>query len=194
MKYILNILIASDSKTFIIFQSDLGLFNGELLLDNVLNTADISFDDISDLKSKQNQPNDKKDVHFDHDYFTQRSPTHSDSGVSLESSSAYSPAAVNEDHSASSPGYLSDSPRSQSNYSTDFMDNQSNLSPLGSDQMDTNALNLEDLDMKDIDLSGIDTSQLEHVDFLDNFTDGTINNNDISINVGMYTYFFFNTS
>ncbi|KAJ8304132.1 hypothetical protein KUTeg_017715 [Tegillarca granosa] len=162
--------------------SDLGLFNGELLLDNVLNTTDISLDDISDLKNKQIQTSDAKDVHFDHDYFTQRSPTHSDSGVSLESST-YSPTAVNEDHSASSPGYLSDSPRSQSNYSTEFMDNQSNLSPIGSDQMDSNALNLEDLDMKDIDLSEIDTSQLEQVDFLENYTSGITNNNDISINV-----------
>lgn len=166
--------------------SDLGLFNGELLLDNVLNTTDISLDDISDLKNKQIQTSDAKDVHFDHDYFTQRSPTHSDSGVSLESST-YSPTAVNEDHSASSPGYLSDSPRSQSNYSTEFMDNQSNLSPIGSDQMDSNALNLEDLDMKDIDLGEIDTSQLEQVDFLENYTSGITNNNDISINVGIPT-------
>ncbi|OWF47934.1 cyclic AMP-responsive element-binding protein 3-like protein 4 isoform X2 [Mizuhopecten yessoensis] len=139
--------------------SDLGLFSegdGDLL-ESVLKEANLG--DL-DTDIDIDQPQQKTfTTHTDHDYFAQRSPTNSDSGVSLESS-AYSPQSFGDEQLQNSPKeyYLSDS---STNISTvDYMDKLSEHSPLA----------LEDFNMKDFDMEGVDglntSDLLSEEDFL----------------------------
>lgn len=148
--------------------SDLDLFSGHGdLLENALSAADISnFDFLDHVDATDLEP--KKEIYTDHDYFAQKSPANSDSGVSMSSSGhAYSPQSVSSDQQYSprstdqqhSPrsGVLSESPKSQSNLVPDIMDVNAELSPVNSNDQ-ISALSFADFDMKDINIVGMDTS------------------------------------
>ncbi|XP_033750345.1 cyclic AMP-responsive element-binding protein 3-like protein 3 isoform X2 [Pecten maximus] len=137
--------------------SELGLFSegdGDLL-ESVLKEANLG-DLDTDIDIDQPQ---KKSFssHTDHDYYAQRSPTNSDSGVSLESS-AYSPQSFGDEQLQNSPKeyYLSDS---STNMTTDFMD-----------KLEHSPLAMEDMDMKDFNMDGVDDLEtsglLSEQDFL----------------------------
>ena len=147
--------------------SNLDFFSGDLL-ECALSEANIG--DYDFLNSPGGLEQKTKEIYSDHDYFAQKSPSNSDSGVSMSSSGhAYSPQSVSSEqqYSPSYPdqqysprsGDLSDSPRSQSNLVPEMMEIKSELSP-GIQNEQINPLSLEDFDMKDINLEGIDTSAL----------------------------------
>lgn len=128
---------------------DLDLFSGDLL-ECALNEANINSIDFLDNPYFEQKTQEK---YSDHDYYAQKSPANSDSGVSLSSSgNVSSPHSVSMDQQYSpsssdlqfSPrsGDLSGSPRSESNIEQN------------------NMLSLEDFDMKDINMEGIDTDAL----------------------------------
>lgn len=161
------------------FQSELGLFSegdGDLL-ETVLKEANLGdLDADIDLIQPQQKTN---TTHTDHDYFTQRSPTHSDSGVSLESS-AYSPMSFSDDQqlrNSPTDNYLSESPP---NFTNDFMERLSDHSPLG----------LEDLDMKDFDLEGVEDasalmSEQDFLNYVGNTSSSTSNDKEaVTISFG----------
>lgn len=139
---------------FFTLQADLDLFSGDLL-ECALNEANINSIDFLDNPQLELKT---KETYSDHDYYAQKSPTNSDSGVSMSSSgNAYSPQSVTMDQQYSpqssdqqiSPrsGDLSGSPRSESNIDVNLGEQN-------------NMLSLDDLDMKDINMEGIDTEAL----------------------------------
>lgn len=139
--------------------SELGLFSegdGDLL-ESVLKEANLG-DLDTELDIDIDQPRQKSfSSHTDHDYYAQRSPTNSDSGVSLESS-AYSPQSCGDEQLQNSPKeyYLSDS---STRMTTDFMD-----------KLEHSPLAMEDVNMKDFNIAGVDdldaSGLLSEQDFL----------------------------
>lgn len=187
------------------FQSDLGLdVDSNDLLETVLREANINdFDQFDKFGNglegfNLNTPHSEDPKEFqlkhtltDHDYYQQqKSPTHSDSGVSLDSS-AYSPVSMaTEDQQAQySPreDCLSESPRSQSNLSLEEgvgMDQSpysgdSNSSAVGLDEIDMNNINVDNLSTDDLNLS-----KLLNMDFMDCMGDAGLQADDVSINLG----------
>ncbi|CAG2257681.1 DHX38 [Mytilus edulis] len=70
------------------------LFSGDLL-ESALNEANINNFDFLDPPELENKT---KDIYSDHDYYAQKSPSNSDSGISMSSSGhAYSPQSVSSD-------------------------------------------------------------------------------------------------
>ncbi|XP_071167924.1 cyclic AMP-responsive element-binding protein 3-like protein 1 isoform X2 [Mytilus edulis] len=173
--------------------SDLDLFSGDLL-ESALNEANINNFDFLDPPELENKT---KDIYSDHDYYAQKSPTNSDSGISMSSSGhAYSPQSVSSDQQYSprstdrqqSPqsGDMSGSPRSQSNLIPDMMEINCDVGQAGIIQQN-NVLSLEDLDMKDINIDGIDPSLLNATDedFLKEICSTNALNQETSINFGL---------
>ncbi|CAC5388077.1 unnamed protein product [Mytilus coruscus] len=183
----------SDNWSDIFQESDLDLFSGDLL-ESALNEANINNFDFLDQPELENKT---KDIYSDHDYYAQKSPSNSDSGISMSSSGhAYSPQSVSSDQQYSprstdqqqSPrsGDMSGSPRSQSNLIPDMMEINCDVGQAGINQQN-NVLSLEDLDMKDINIDGIDASLLMNAtdeDFLKEICSTNAVNQETSINFG----------
>lgn len=189
---IINEFISGQSHSclLLVFQSNLDLFSGDLL-ECALSEANIGDYDFLDSPGGLEQKT--KEIYSDHDYYAQKSPSNSDSGVSMSSSGhAYSPQSVSSEQQYSprypdqqySPrsGDLSDSPRSQSNLVPEMMEIKSELSP-GVHNEQINPLSLEDFDMKDINLEGIDTSAFTDEAFLKEICTNSLTQ-DTSINFG----------
>ncbi|XP_063431898.1 cyclic AMP-responsive element-binding protein 3-like protein 1 isoform X1 [Mytilus trossulus] len=184
----------SDDWSDIFQESDLDLFSGDLL-ESALNEANINNFDFLDPPELENKT---KDIYSDHDYYAQKSPSNSDSGISMSSSGhAYSPQSVSSDQQYSprstdqqqSPqsGEMSGSPRSQSNLIPDMMEINCDVGQAGIIQQN-NVLSLEDLDMKDINIDGIDPSLLMNAtdeDFLKEICSTNALNQETSINFGL---------
>ena len=151
-----------------LFQTTLGLLS-----------EDFNVDSIFQDQEKRTTP--RSPVYTDHDYVMQpaHSPSNSDSGVSIESSSL-SPQYDNMSHTGSDINSMSGSPRSPSQFSPGIITNissgdQLSCSSVSDEQMDP--LGLENIDfgeMTNIDFDTIDADALVGTPDEDSFTDRNV--------------------
>ncbi|KAK3599368.1 hypothetical protein CHS0354_009869 [Potamilus streckersoni] len=108
---------------------------------------------LGDINIKPQSPPKTQKTYTDHDYVLHRSPTNSDSGVSIDS--AGSPHAVEDSFQASSDiSSFSGSPGNMTQYKPQQQSPQYGTSPtsLSNEEIDNSPLGLEDFDIDDIDM------------------------------------------